>query len=60
MKKSWVFHWTEINGRVTTLELNDCSADEAVKEATAFGWKPPRWWEWWRRFDYPQDAGEQK
>jgi len=22
--------------------------DAALKSAMAFGWTPPRWWQWWR------------
>jgi hypothetical protein len=51
---SHVYRWTERNGCVTTLRLSDCTAERAAEEAAAFGWKPPKWWQWWRRDDYPR------
>ena len=45
--------WRGLDGSVSAVEVNECESpqeaiDEAIKSAKAFGWSPPRWWQWWR------------
>lgn len=44
---------TRFGGGVEKFEVNGCSSSEeavskAYKWADESGWKPPRWWQWWR------------
>lgn len=47
MKNNWVFLWYDKYGNFTKLELHDKTEQEAVQEATYFGWRKPRWWQYW-------------
>lgn len=45
--------WTDFNGTRSSFEATGCvSAQAALREAIAgakaFGWTPPKWWQWWR------------
>ena len=56
-------HWTESNGTKSTVSassLNPNAAErKAWKDAVAFGWKPRRWWQWWRWDDTPNPRDSQ-
>lgn len=54
--------WTSLDGSVTEIAVSDCdSAKEARQKAIEFaeasGWRPPRWYEFWRWRDtrIPED-----
>lgn len=45
--------WTERSGTKTVVSVDGYSThkealDIALRNAVAFGWTPPRWWQWWR------------
>lgn len=52
--------WSDLSGNVVAVEASGCSTPqealhEAIASAKAMGWKPPRWWQWWR-WDEPVRA----
>lgn len=45
--------WYGLDGSVSTFTVDKCETpqealSEAITSAKAFGWTPPRWWQWWR------------
>ena len=53
MKITYIFEWTHFDGTRKTWRLSNCTRQEAFEGACRAGWKPPRWWQWWRRSDGP-------
>lgn len=49
--------WTDFGGSSKqTLTVSGCKTLgdakwKAFHAARQTGWRPPRWWQWWRRFD---------
>jgi hypothetical protein len=46
-------HWTELNGDRHNVSSGwhgslEAARWEALQMAKAFGWTPPRWWQFWR------------
>lgn len=56
--KLFRYQWTNSDGSVMMLELYKENKKEADLEAKEFGWKPKKWWQWWRFNDY--QPGEPK
>ena len=53
--------WTTRGGGSQSVTVNGYdTADEAfnaaMQAAIRTGWTPPKWWQWWRRFDQPRTA----
>jgi hypothetical protein len=46
------YRWTNSDSSVTELFLYRRTEHEANNIASYFGWKKPRWWQWWRYKDY--------
>lgn len=45
--------WRGSNGTLSVVRVNNCASAEearsiAFRDATAFGWTPRKWWQWWR------------
>lgn len=45
--------WVADDGTKASVVVEDCDSPEealheAMRSARACGWKPPRWWQWWR------------
>lgn len=45
--------WTGFYGNKASYSISGCSTEtearsKAIESATAMGWKPRRWWEFWR------------
>ena len=56
----YVYTETYYNGGYGVLTITNCpSRREADAEALRMGWKPPRWWQWWRWSDTPRRAEAQ-
>lgn len=56
MKWSQSIQWTKFVGGTTRITVGNCDSEEeaiaeAKKYARSLGWRPPRWWEFWRWFD---------
>lgn len=56
--------WTLRNG-TSFVTVHDYPSREAalaaaIESARAFGWTPPRWWQWWRwgDFDYEKQLSK--
>lgn len=56
--KLFRYQWTNSDKSVMMLELYKENKKEADFEAEKFGWKPKKWWQWWRFNDY--EPGESK
>ena len=52
MKIAYIFQWTHFDGTREVWGFSDCTREEADTAAEQAGWKPPRWWQWWRRRDW--------
>ena len=56
MHYGYCFRWTQFDGTVSeyrgelfdTREEADAAFEEHVHYMRLRGWKPPRWWQWWR------------
>lgn len=53
MSYSQLISWTSRDGTRTTVTVTGHSTHRealyiALRDAVAFGWTPPRWWQWWR------------
>ena len=56
---SMIVCWTYKNGDTSKLTVGPYPTarqawDKAIHDAKAFGWTPPKWWQWWRSSDYPR------
>ena len=53
---TYLYEETGFNGSrgVLFLTTEDCTKAEADAKALRMGWKPPRWWQWWRWNDQPR------
>jgi hypothetical protein len=54
--------WNTLNGR-QSVSIEGCATweearSEALQMAKGSGWKPPRWWQWWRWGDVNYEAAE--
>jgi len=54
--------WTDRDGTLSRVSVNGfATAEEALAEALAtaqeMGWTSPRWWQYWRWFDYRYAEG---
>lgn len=54
------FRWTHRDGSVNTYACMGYGTPEearrdAERRAIMHGWTPPKWWQWWRRKDYPRE-----
>lgn len=56
MRITYIFKWTHFDGTRETWRLSNYTRQEAFESAYGAGWKPPRWWQWWRWSDSPRAA----
>lgn len=47
-------HTTRSGCRCALVIVGAMPRHVADAEALRLGWKPPRWWQWWRRHDQPR------
>ena len=40
--------WYSPTGAESSLTLRNKTRAEAIKEAYYFGWRPPKWWQFWK------------
>lgn len=60
-KHGWIVSWTERRGDRSQVTVDGFDTPEeafatAIRDAKAFGWTEPKWWQWWRRYDQPRSA----
>ena len=53
-KVVYTYKWTHFSGAKEKWSFWDCTARDAENAAIAQGWRPPQWWQWWRRHDQPR------
>lgn len=58
-------YWTDRDGTVTRTTTKGHSTPEdalrdALKQARAFGWTPPKWWQYWRWNDWREPKAKLK
>lgn len=52
MRITYIFQWTHFDGTREVWSFSNFTREEADTAAEQAGWKPPRWWQWWRRRDW--------
>jgi hypothetical protein len=53
MSTAYYYQRTRYSGLTETWCFSQCTAEQADAAAVEQGWVPPRWWQWWRRRDFP-------